>query len=129
MKWVVIVVRTVVGLGFIITGLDGFFRFLSLPPPPSAEAQQFMGLLVGSGYMLVVKACELVGGLLLVTGRLVPLGIVILMPVAVNILLYETFLMREPGPGYVLVPLLVFLIWGYRFYFLPLFTLNPKIGG
>ena len=66
---------------------------------------------------------------MLLTGKLVPLGIVLLMPVAVNILLYELFLMKEPGPGYVIVPLLVFLIWGYRSYFRPLFTVDPKIGG
>ena len=51
MKWVVIAVRTLVGLGYTITGLDGFFKFLSLPEPPTESAKTFMGLLAGSGYI------------------------------------------------------------------------------
>ncbi len=127
MKWVVIVVRTLVGTGFAITGLDGFLHFLGMQPP-SGNAGTFMTLLVGSGYMYAVKACELLGGLLLVSGRMAPLGITLLMPVAVNILLYEVCLLREPGPGVVLVPLLAFLIWGYRGAFKSVFTTDAKIG-
>jgi hypothetical protein len=131
MKWAVIVVRTLVGLGFTITGLDGFLHFIPMesPPPMPEAATEFGGLLMNSGYILVVKALELVGGLLLLTGRLVPLGIVLLMPVAVNILLFEVFLAKQVGPGAVLVVLLTFLVYGYRRYFAPLFTFNPTIGG
>ena len=129
MKWVVIVVRTLVGLGFTITGLDGFLHFIPMEPPPPGPATEFGGLLMNSGYIYVVKSLELVGGLLLLSGRLVPLGIIMLGPVIVNILLYEVFLLKAPGPGPVLAVLLVFLIWGYRRYFAPLFTVNPEIGG
>ena len=131
MKWAVIIVRTLVGLGFAFSGLTGFVPLVPMEPPPGmdASALKFGELLSVSGYMYVVKALELTGGLLLLSGRLVPLGIVLLMPVAVNILLFELFLAKQPGPGIVLVGLLTFLIWGYRRYFAPLFTLNPTIGG
>jgi hypothetical protein len=128
MKWVVIVVRTLVGLGFTITGLDGFLHFLSIPPPPEGTpAATFMGLLASSKYIYAVKVCELAGGLLTLSGRMAPLGITLLMPVAVNILLYELFLLTQPGPGVVLVPLLAFLIWGYRRYFAPVFTTSAEV--
>jgi hypothetical protein len=128
MRWVVIAVRTLVGLGFTLTGLDGFFHFLSIPPPPEGTpASAFMGLLAGSNYFYAVKTCELAGGLMLLSGRMAPLGITLLMPVAVNILLYEVFLLRQPGPGYALVPLLAFLIWGYRRYFAPVFTTRAEV--
>ena len=128
MKWVVIAVRTLVGLGFTITGLDGFLHFLTIPPPPEGTpAATFMGLLASSKYIYAVKVCELLGGLMLLSGRMAPLGITLLMPVAVNILLYELFLLKQPGPGYVLVPLLAFLIWGYRRYFAPVFTTSAEV--
>jgi hypothetical protein len=127
MKWVVIVVRTLVGLGFTITGLDGFLHFIPMEPPPAGPATEFGGLLVSSHYMYAVKACELAGGLMLLSGRMAPLGITLLMPVAVNILLFEVFLLKAPGPGVVLVPLLAFLVWGYRRYFAPVFTTSAEV--
>jgi hypothetical protein len=127
MKWVVIVVRTLVGLGFTITGLDGFLHFIPMEPPPPGPATEFGGLLVSSHYMYAVKACELLGGLMLLSGRMAPLGITLLMPVAVNILLFELFLLKAPGPGVVLVPLLAFLVWGYRRYFAPVLTTSAEV--
>ena len=50
--------------------------------------------------MNVVKVLELVGGALVLSGRLVPLGLVILTPVAVNILLFEIFLVGHPGSAW-----------------------------
>jgi hypothetical protein len=128
MKWVVLVVRTLVGLGYTVTGLNGFLNLMKMPDPPTPEAGQYLGLLVGSGYMYGVKVCELLGGLALLSGKLVPIGLTLLMPVAVNILLYEITLMKQPGPGCVIVPLLIFLIWAYRRYFLPVFTVDATIG-
>lgn len=128
MKWVVIVVRTLVGLGFAITGLDGFLHFIKAPPPEfRAPAMTFVGVLGDSEYIYVVKALELAGGLMLLSGRMAPLGITLLMPVAVNILLFELILVRQPGPGCVLVPMLAFLIWGYRRYFAPVFTTSAEV--
>lgn len=128
MRWVVIAVRTLVGLGFTLTGLDGFLHFIPLePPPPDSPASKFGELLVGSNYMYAVKVCELAGGLMLLSGRMAPLGLTLLMPVAVNILLFEVFLLKQPGPGFVLVPLLASLIWGYRRYFAPVFTTSAEV--
>ena len=129
MKWVVIGVRTLVGLVFVVTGLNELLpqRFLDIPPPETEEAKAFLTLLNVSHYLVVVKVLELVGGLLLLSGRAAPLGITLLMPVAVNIFLYEMFLLHKPGPGGVLVALLAFLIWGYRAYFAPVFTLSACV--
>lgn len=131
MKWVVIVVRTLVGVGLTITGLDGFLHFLGMKPPPETPeaAVAFGTILATSGYMYGVKACELLGGILLASGRMAPLGITFLMPVAVNILLFEVCLSKQLGPGVILVVLLLFLIVAYRGYFARVFTMNAKIGG
>ena len=56
-------------------------------------AGAFMGALVGTGYfMAVVKLVEVVAGLMILTGRFLPLGLVLLAPVSVHILLFHIFI-------------------------------------
>jgi uncharacterized membrane protein YphA (DoxX/SURF4 family) len=129
MKWVVLVARVLLGLPFFVLGLDHFLHFMSMPTPELPEnAKQFGGVLVTSGYMNVVKVLEVVGGALVLSGRMTPLGLVLLTPVAVNILLFELFLAKQPGPGAVFVALCIFLVWAYRSHFAPVFTTNARIG-
>ena len=78
--------------------------------------------------MDVIKVLEVAGGALLLSGRFVPLGITLLTPVAVNIFLFEIFLLHGPGPGHVFVPLLAFLVYAYRSHFAPVFAVKAKIG-
>jgi hypothetical protein len=130
MFWAVLMARVVLGLPFVIFSLNFFFPFMSNPPapPPDSPAGQFTGVMIASGYFKAVKVLELVGGLLVISGRLVPLGLVILTPIAVNILLYEIFLVGQAGPGVALVVLCTALIWAYRSHFAPLFAVKPRIG-
>jgi hypothetical protein len=130
MFWAVLGARVVLGLPFVVFSLNYFLHFMPNPPGPSPEsaAAQFGGLLYASGYLTFVKVLELVGGLLVISGRLVPLGLVILTPIAVNILLYEIFLIGQAGPGLALVVLCVALIWAYRSHFAPVFAVRPRIG-
>jgi uncharacterized membrane protein YphA (DoxX/SURF4 family) len=129
MKWAVLVARVLVGLPFFMLGLNHFLNFMPMPAPELPDAAMKFGTALGeSGYMNAVKVLEVVGGALLLSGRLVPLGLVLLTPVAVNILLFELFLAKQPGPGAVFVALCAFLVWTYRSSFAPLFTVNAKIG-
>ncbi len=70
----------------------------------------------------------LVAGLLLLIGRFVPLGLVLLGPILVNILMFH-FLFRSPGSatGIVCTALEIFLIWAYRSCFLGLFAAAPPL--
>jgi putative oxidoreductase len=129
MSWAVVVARVLVGLPFVVFGLQHFVPFLPMPTPEVPEnAGKFAGALMASGYMNVVKALEIVGGALVLSGRLVPLGLAILTPVAVNIALFDLLLMGQPALGVVLTGLCLFLIWAYRSHFAPLFAVRPKIG-
>ena len=128
MKWAVVIVRTLLGLPFVVFGLNGFLQFIALPTPPE-PASTFIGVLITSKYLYVVKVLEILGGTMLISGKFVPLGLVILTPIIVNILLYEIFLMGQPGLAAVLLGFAVFLIWAHRRYFLPLFVADAKIGG
>ena len=52
----------------------------------------------------------------------------ILTPISLNILFYEVFFLKAPGPGYALFPMCLFVVWGYRSTVAPLFTVKPPVG-
>lgn len=128
MKWAIFGVRMFVGVVF--TGVAAMF-FLGMPtgdPPADENAQKFIGALIASKYLAVVKMLELLGGILVLSGRLTPLGLVILVPVTVNIALWDIVLVKFAAPpgGIILLALEIFLLWGYRQYFAPFFQPNAK---
>jgi uncharacterized membrane protein YphA (DoxX/SURF4 family) len=121
MKILTIAVRLLLGLVFVVFGLNAFLHFIK-QPPPSGQAAAFAGAMFMSGYFYVVAICQIAGGALLLIGRFVALGLTILGPVIVNIVLFHVFLAPEglPLASAVLV-LEAFLIWSYRERFGPIF--------
>ena len=129
MKWAVLAARVLVGLPFLILGSDHFLKLLPMPTPEFPDlALKFIGALAGSGYLNVVKALEVVGGALVLSGRMTPLGLALATPVAVNIALFDVFLVGQPGLGVVLTGLCFFLVWAYRSHFARVFSTDAKIG-
>jgi putative oxidoreductase len=129
MFWAVAMARVVLALPFLVFGLNHFLHFMPAPSQTLPEpATQFAGALAASGYLDFVKVLEVVGGALVLSGRLVPLGLTILTPIDANILLFEVFLVGSIGPGVPLTVLCVALIWAYRSHFAAVFALKPRIG-
>jgi putative oxidoreductase len=123
MRVVVLIARIMLGVIFLVFGLNGFLNFLNMGPMPTGLAGQFIGALFQSHYLWVVAALQIAGGLLLLLGRFVPLGLVLLGPVIVNILLYH-ILMNPAGIGLALVVTVLWFIvfYGYRQYFAGIFA-------
>jgi len=121
MKIVIIIARVLLGLAFTFFGLNGFLHFLK-QPPPQGQAGAFAMAMFTSGYFYVVAALQVVGGLILLSGRFVALGLVLLGPVIVNILLFHVFLEHTGLPIAIVVSCLgLLLVWGYRDRFAPIF--------
>jgi len=115
MKVATIIARVLLGLVFVVFGSNIFLHFIPMPPPPPTLAGDFTKALFLSHYLHVVAVFQIVGGLLLVIGRFVPLGLVLLAPVIVNIDLVHILLEPSGLPmAAVISILLVFLIWRYR---------------
>jgi putative oxidoreductase len=115
MKYVIIIVRVLLGLMFAIFGSNAFLHFMPMPPL-EGDAGAFLGALVHSGYILPIASLQVVGGvLLLIGGRFVAPGLTLLGPVIVNIVLYHIFLDTK-GLGMAIGVLLfsLFLLWVYR---------------
>lgn len=123
MRILILVARLLLGLLFLVFGLNAFLNFLNMGPMPSGLAGQFMGALYLSHYIWVVAALQVIGGVLLLIGRYVPLGLVLLGPVIVNILLYHLFLSIAGIPLAIVATILWFIVfYAYRQYFSGIFV-------
>jgi hypothetical protein len=96
MKFLALLAQLVLGLMFLIFGLDFFLQFIpkGFVPLPVGDAKKFYELLVSSGYMNVVMGLEIAGGIALLTVRWTNLGVLIVGPILVNVLLYHVFLVK-----------------------------------
>jgi putative oxidoreductase len=122
MKHVIIIARVLLGLLFAVFGSNAFLHFMPMPRM-QGDAGAFLGALAHSGYIYVIAALQVLGGLCLLVGsRLIAPGLTLLGPVIVNIVLYHIFM--EPK-GLVMATIIgvlsVFLLWVYRFKFPAIF--------
>ena len=103
------------GLIFVVFGLNYFLKFL--PNPPMEEGSPsavFMGVFFTTGYLGFVKVLEIIGGILVAIPKTRNVGLLILGPIVVNILAYNVFI--APGgwtqPPVILVTLLSAVLLG-----------------
>jgi hypothetical protein len=111
MKIVTAIARYLLGLEFTVFGLNGFLQFIH-QPMPTGLAGQFMGCLFMSHYAWVIFAFQLIGGVLLLVNRFVPLALTILAAELVNILSTHIFMLPQ-GLG---MALFTTLLWFVVFY-------------
>ena len=121
--------RVLMGLMFLVFGLNGFLHFIPEPKTPMPEgAMAFAGALVKSGYMFpMVMGTQLIVGVLLLLNRFVPLALALIAPVVVNIITFHVFLAPSGiGPGLVVLVLELYLAWTYRNAYRPMLTMRAK---
>ena len=100
------IARVLLGLIFLVFGLNGFLHFLPLPPP-TGVALQFFGALIATHYWVVIFAIQVIGGLLLLINRYIPLALVLLGPVIVNIFFFHALMAQAGLP----LAILVVILW------------------
>jgi hypothetical protein len=126
MKIATTVVRFILGLGFVVFGANILHPFLPQPPMPEGLPAQFMAVMGPTHWMSLVGFVQLLGGALVLFGGTAPLGLTLLGPVLVNILAFHVLVMGGAGiaPGAVFTAFELFLLYSYRSYFAPLFTIG-----
>jgi putative oxidoreductase len=121
MKYAPTIAGGILGLAFIVFGLNFFLNFIPMPAdpsPPDAPHKLFMGALFPTGYLAFVKVLEVLGGLLVAVPKTRNLGLLVLGPILVNILAFHAFLLKGAGLFdpmlIVLCVLAAFLLWAER---------------
>lgn len=87
-----LIARIVLGLAFLVFGLNGFFRFIPIPPPTKALGDLLAAFAATKFMFPMVKVLEVLCGLLLLLNRFVPLALLVLVPIVVNIVMLHAFL-------------------------------------
>ena len=90
------------GALFIFGGVTYLFKFAP-EQPMTGDSATFMKLFGGSGYMTIIKMCELFFGILVLIPKTRALGLILLAPIIVNIFLFELFIAKAPGIGMALI--------------------------
>src|SRR5262249_24959974 len=123
------IVRILLGLMFLVFGLNGFLNFMPPPKDLPKEIITVMGALMQAGYMTVVSGAEVLIAVLLLTNRFVPLALALLAPIVVGFLTFHIF--RAPAtivPGVVVTAMELYLAWAYRGAFRPMLQAKTTPG-
>jgi putative oxidoreductase len=112
MKIASLVARMLLGLVFLVFGLNGFLHFIK-GPMPTGIAGQFVAAIFASGYWAVIFGVQVICGALFLVNRFVPLALVLIGPVIVNILAVHG-LMGAPGLPMAIVVAILWAILAIR---------------
>ena len=127
MKIAVVIARILLGLVFLVFGLNNFIHFIPMQPMPG-DAGAFAMILFAHGWFLFHGILYVVAGVLLLVGWYVPVALVILGPILVNILLFHlTLVPAGILPGAVCALLELFLIYAYWPAFRGIFTAKMAV--
>ena len=117
-KKVTLIAGALLGLVFVVFGLNFFLHFIPIPPlPEGSPAAAFMGAAYTTGFLTFVKVLEILGGVLVAIPRTRNLGLLLLGPIIVNILAFHIFIVGAGlfDPVIILITLLAaFLLWSER---------------
>ncbi len=122
MKHIPNIAGGLLGLAFISFSLMYFFKLMpdQAPPPEGSAAAHFFAAMIPTGYMNLVKTCELLGGILVAIPRTRNIGLLFLGPVIVNIAAFHIFIARDLAQAGTLVTLSIigslaaYLLWAGR---------------
>src|ERR1044071_6175137 len=123
------IVRILLGLMFLVFGLNGFLNFMPAPKDIPPEIMNVMGALMQAGYMTVVSGAEVIIAVMLLTNRFVPLALALLAPIVVGIITFHIAMAPGPiGPGIVVLLMELYLAWVYRGAFRPVLRAKASPG-
>ena len=127
MKIAVLIARILLGLLFLVFGLNGFLNFIH-GPMPTGVAGQYLAVMGGTLYLHFVFLVQIVGGLLLLSGQFVPLALVLLGPVIINILLFHVSMQPSGLPPGLFATVLWFIVFfGVRKAFAGIFAQKVEV--
>ena len=124
MKVTTLAVRLLLGLLFVVMGLNGFLLFM--PPPPTGipqSAATFSGVMFSTHYMWMTSGAQLLAGILLLVNRYVLFALIVLAGILVNILTFHITMWPQTLVPMPIIALILWFLaaWPLREKFAPLF--------
>lgn len=130
MKIVVLVARILLGLIFVVFGLNGFLFFFPPPPVLPQFAGEFTAVVVASHFTWLPSGVQVIAGLMLLANRYVPFAVVVLAAVIANILMFHITMYPAGLPMALVVTVLWFVVaLPLRLHFAPLFARIVEFNG
>jgi putative oxidoreductase len=128
-KTTVLISRVLLGVIYLIFGLDYFFKFIPYQPLHPGVTGAFVAGLKGVGYFYpMIKSIQILGGLSLMFNRYAAFSAVVLFPISLNVLLFHTILVPSGWlMGVTLIVPNVLLGVGYWKYYKGMFTMKPEV--
>jgi len=106
------IARIILGIVLLVFGVNKFLNFMPMPPM-EGDAATFMNGLGVSGYMFpLLGIIEILVGVLLILNKTVPFALVLLAPLAVNMVLFHAAM----APLGILPAAIVFILNAYLLY-------------
>ena len=123
------IVRILLGLMFLVFGLNGFLNFIPTPKEMPADIVTVTSGLTKGGYMTVVAGTEVIVAVLLLTNFFVPLALALLAPIIVGIITFHVAIAPQTiAPGIVVLVMELYLAWAYRGAFKPMLRAKTTPG-
>jgi putative oxidoreductase len=116
MKYLPIIAGFILGLLFVMSSVVVLFKLAPTPEiPEGTPMAMFVGAFGPTGYLTFVKACELIGGILVAIPKTRNYGLLVLGPIILNILAFHVFITSGEGilnPMILVIVLLaLYLLW------------------
>lgn len=129
MKIATIASRVILGLLYLVFGLDYFFEFIPYQPNHTGIVAAFKSALVSIGYFYpMIKSIQIIGGISLLINRYAPFFAVVVFPISVNVFLYHTLLVPSGWlMGVLLLVPNLFLGYAYRRYYTGMFVQKAEV--
>lgn len=111
MKIIAVIQRMMLGLIFLVSGIDHFVHSGHAPSFGTLLAREYMAVMQATPYGHVLYALEIVCGLVLIAGVFVPVALTILAGYIFNIYMFRVFLDPSLSPW----PVIVTVLWIFTF--------------
>jgi putative oxidoreductase len=113
-KWSIIISSVLLGIIFLINGINMYVQFMPLPNPQQPElAQRFLLILKEAGYFFpILGAVKIATALALFSNRFLPLMLIVMAPITLNGVLF--YIGMDPQMS--IVAIVVALIQVYLIY-------------
>jgi hypothetical protein len=122
------IARILLGLIFLVLGLNGFFFFIPTPPI-TGFAAAFFNTMLASHYSVMVFGVQVIAAVMLLSDRYVPLALVTIAAVLANVLDFHIAMQPSGLPLPLFTTLLWFIVaWPLRSHFALLFARKVAAG-